>query len=206
VNYVALFGRSSLNDFSSLLSNALGSNAQAVGRQLQNWDADDLLNTPEEEISERLVREGTVHCPRLLTDQAEMLDATEVDMDYMDFGERRTRRVTRMVLAVPFEGERVIFTLRADTSSSNPPRVLRLNAHELHLVVDDPPADGAQLRAQFDDQIAKIEQHLAWSRSQIDRHNQRVRDELPKLVAERREQLLATRKLQSDTGYPTRGQ
>ena len=203
---VALFGRSSLNDYSNLLASALGKAAQDTVRQLQNWDPDALLTTPDEDLIDRLIQQGTVRCPRLLTDQAELLNPTEVEKESMDFGERYTRRVTRLVLAVPFDGRRDVFTLRADTSSFNPPRVLRLQDNELHLAVDDPPEDAARIRAQFDEQIAKIEQHLDWSRIQIDRHNQQIRSDVPKFVADRREQLLATRKLQSDTGYPTRGQ
>ncbi|MGC2377988.1 MAG: hypothetical protein WA622_12770 [Mycobacterium sp.] len=200
MDYIQLFGRG------NLLGSALGATAQDVGRRLQTWNPDDLLDTSDEDIIERLVEQGSVHCPLLLPDKAAMLKPTEITQEYVDFGERRTRRVTRMVLAVPFEGEQKVFTLRADTSSNNPPQVLRLQDRELHLAIDDPPEDGAQIKAQFDDQIAKIEEYLGWSRTQIERHNEHVRNEVPKLVAERREQLLATRKLQADTGYPIRGQ
>src|ERR1700676_3557747 len=34
-------------------------------------------------------------------------------------------------------------------------------------------------------------------------HNQHIRDEVSGMVAARREELLATRRLQADTGYPT---
>lgn len=172
---------------------------------IQAWDPEDLLNAPAEDVVDRLVQRGSVRCPRLLADRAELLEPTEINKDYVEFGERVTRRVTRLVLAVPFEGEMGVFNLRADTSSSNPPRVLRLDSHELHLVIDNPPSEGAHVRAQFDEQIAKIEQYLGWSRQQIDRHNQQIRDEVPKLVAKRREELLATRSLQADIGYPVRG-
>jgi hypothetical protein len=81
--------------------------------------------------------------------------------------------------------------------------VLRLDQQELHLALDDPPNDGAAVRAKFDEQIAKIEQYLGWSRQQIDAHNQHIRDEVSGMVAARREEPLATRRLQADTGYPT---
>jgi hypothetical protein len=61
--------------------------------------------------------------------------------------------------------------------------VLRIDHDELHLVIDGPPDDGAQIRAQFDEQIAKIEKYLGWSRQQIEGHNERVRSDVPKLVA-----------------------
>jgi hypothetical protein len=202
---VLLFGRGGLFDQSASLANALANQAQSVVQRLHAWTPDDLLNTPAEDVIGRLLDEGTVQCPRLLVDDAELLDPTEVDQQYVDFGERRSRRVTRMTLVVPFEGEKDVFTLRADTSSTNPPRVLRLQDQELHLVVDDPPGDGAEIRMRFDGQIADIEKYLDWSRQQIDQYNQQIRRDVPTMVAERREQLSATRDLQADIGFPTRG-
>jgi hypothetical protein len=201
---IQLFGRGSLMDYSNLLSNALDATARGVAERLQNWDTDDLLNASTETVIAQLVAKGSVQCPRLLTDQVwQQPDALEVNKHVIEFGEQTTRRVKRLVLVVPYEGEIGIFTLRADSSSMNPPRVLRLNPGELHLAVDHPPSDGAAVRARFDEQIAKIEQYLGWSRRQIDAHNQRIRDEVPGMVEARCEELRATRRLQADTGYPT---
>jgi hypothetical protein len=201
---IQLFGRGSLMDYSNLLSTGLDATARDVAQRLQNWNTDGLLNTPAETVVAQLVEKGSVRCPRLLTDQVwQQPDALEVDKQIVEFGEPVTRRVKRLVLVVPFEGEVDVFTLRANTSSMNPPRVLRLNPQELHLAVDDPPSDGAAVRAKFNEQIAKIEQYLGWSRQQIGAHNQRIRDEVPRMVEARCEELRATRRLQADTGYPT---
>ncbi|GFG66897.1 hypothetical protein MKUB_43870 [Mycobacterium kubicae] len=201
---IQLFGRGSLMDFSNLLSTALDATARNVAERLRNWNADSLLDTPAETVIAQLVEEGSVRCPRLLTDQAwQQPDAREVDKQIIEFGEPVTRRVKRLVLVVPFEGEMDVFTLRADTSSTNPPRVLRLDPQELHLAVDDPPSDGAAVRAMFEEQIANIERYLGWSRQQIDAHNKRIRDQVPRMVEVRREEMRATRRLQADTGYPT---
>lgn len=191
---IQLFGRGSLMDFSNLLSTALDARMRDVAGRLQNWNTDDLLKTPAKTIVAQLVEKGSVRCPRLLNDQVwQQPDALEVDKQIVEFGERVSRRVKRLVLVVPFEGETDVFTLRADTSSTNPPRVLRLNSQELHLAIDDPPSDGAAIRAKFDAEIAKIEQYLGWSREQIDAHNQRIRDEVPRMVDARCEEVRATR-------------
>ncbi|MDG4668646.1 hypothetical protein [Mycobacterium sp. 236(2023)] len=200
---VQLFGRGSFHDTSNLLATALDSTNRKVLNRLQRWDTDSLLGLPSETVVAELVSDGSVCCPRLLTDQAWMKPATEVDQQYQSFGEIHTHRVPRFVLVVPFEGERVVFTQRASTSSTNPPRVLALEMDELHLLIDNPPSDGAAVRAAFDDQIANIERYLGWSRAQIEQHNRQLRDELPGLVKARREELAATRKLQADAGYPT---
>lgn len=200
---IQLFGRGSLYDGTHLLSNSLDATERSAIDRLQKWDADELLSTPTETIVAHLVEGGSVVCPNLLIDEVWQKPPTEVSQQFVEFGETLTRRVTRLVLVLPYEGEREVFTLRANTSSTNPPRVLRLDQGELHLAIDNPPADAAAVRAQFDEQIANIDKYLGWSRLQIEEHNQRLRDEIPGLVESRREQLLAIRKLQADTGYPT---
>jgi CRISPR/Cas system-associated endonuclease Cas1 len=83
-----------------------------------------------------------------------------------------------------------------------PPQVLRLQDHEMHLAIDNPSNDRAAARALFDEQIANIEQHLSWSRQEVDQHNQQIRNEIPRLVAKRREEFMATRNFQAQIGYP----
>lgn len=204
MDQVALFARSGLTGYSNSLAGAFSCTAQRAVQEIQALGPDELLKVPNEEVVERLVKRGSVRCPRLIADQAEQLDPTEVDKTEIQFGERVTRRVTRLVLAVPYEGERDIFLLRADTSSPNNPRVLQLTDREIHFAVDEPPSNGAQIKTMFDAQIAHVGQYLEWSRQQIDAHNQRIRDEVPRMVEARREQLQATRNLQEETGFPIR--
>lgn len=201
MEYVQLFSKGRLNDLAGSLAGFLGKASQATAQRLQSWDADDLLNTPVDDVVEQLVELGSVECPDLRVDDAFMLPATEVDQQYRDWGEQRTRRVTRLVLVVPFEGHKDIFNLRPDQFTTMPPQVLRLQGHEIHLAIDNPSNDAAAINAAFHKQIANIEKYLGWSRRQIDLHNQGLRNELPGMVARRREQLLATRNLQAEIGF-----
>jgi hypothetical protein len=204
VDGVVLFGQSNIFAEDGRLAAALGSTAQAVADHLQSWDPDELVTSATEDVVDVLVTKGSVQCPRLLVADVYFLEPTETTQSYLDFGGRSTRRVPRFVLVAPFEGEKYVFTVRADQSSIKPPRVLRLKDHELHLYIDDPPDDAAKVKALFDQQIAKIEEQLDWSRRQIELHNRKIRDDVPGMVAKRREQLLATRSLQADIGYPVR--
>jgi hypothetical protein len=201
---VRLFSAGRLNDPSGGLTDRLQKTGQAVAQRLQTWNADDLLNTPVDDVVDELVELASVHCPELLVEEKYFLDATEVDQKYGDWGEIRTRRVTRFVLVVPYEGDKDVFTLQANRWSTMPPEVLELRDGELRLVIDDPPSDPVAARLRFDEQIRNIEGYLAWSRQQIDEHNRQIRDEIPGMVARRRDQLLAARNLQADIGYPVR--
>lgn len=198
MNDVLLFSRG------GYLDAGLEATTKAMADFLQNWDADDLLKAPVDDVIDQLIDRGSVRCPTLLVDEAWMPEPAEVKQEFMDFGRRLTRRVTRLELVVPFEGEKVIFTLRANSSTFNAPSVLRLDERELRLVIDGPPDNPAQVKTTFDRQIEDIEKYLSWSRDQIERHNQKIKSQVPEMVATRRNQLLATRNLQAQIGYPIR--
>lgn len=66
-------------------------------------------------------RQGLDVAPHATDDQACMPEPTEGNQDFVNFGERCTRRVR----VVPFDGEKVLFTLPANWWSSNPLRMLR---------------------------------------------------------------------------------
>lgn len=186
----------------------LGMSLQAAARKmagrLETWDADALLKAPEADVIDELIEEGTGRCPRLLRDHAWMPPPSETTQRFSEFGEIGERRVTQLVLVVPFDGEKVVFRLRASTFTINPPQVISLGDRELRIAVDGPAGDAASARALFGAQLDKIETCLEWSRKQIEDHNARIRAEVPGMVARRRAQLLATRNLQAEIGFPVR--
>lgn len=56
MEYVQLFSKGRLNDLAGSLAGFLGKASQATAQRLQSWDADDLLNTPVDDVVEQLVR------------------------------------------------------------------------------------------------------------------------------------------------------
>jgi hypothetical protein len=202
--YVQLFSDGRFGSPVGTLAQILASTRGAMAEHLQNWNADELLNAAVDDVIEFLVDQGSVDCPELRVDDAYQLEPSAVDQQFNDFGRQVTRRVVRFVLVVPFDGEKEVLKMRADTFSMSPPQVHHLQDGEIHLAIENPRGDSATIRAGFEGQIAEIEKCLDWSRQQIDLHNRQVRDEVPGMVARRREQLLATRNLQADIGFPVR--
>jgi hypothetical protein len=186
------------------LRSALEGTTTKMVDRLNNWDPDALLNAAEADVVEELIDDGSVQCPRLLRDQAWMPPPGEVVQTFMNFGRQVERRVPQLTLIVPFEGEKDVFLLRASQFTFNPPRVASLVNHELRITVEGETADLARARTLFDTQIDAIEKHLAWSRQQIEQHNQQIRISVPDLVSRRRTELLTIRNLQAAIGYPIR--
>lgn len=186
------------------LASALHATARKMSERLANWDHDALLTAPEADLVDELIEDGCVQCPQLMRDQAEMLPPIDGTMQFRTFNGVAERCVKQLVLVVPYIGDRAVFTMRANTFSVNPPGVAAIHDDELWIAVNDPAGDALTVRAQFDAQLEKIETHLAWSRKQIEEHNEQIRVEVPRMVAGRRAELLAMRNLQAEIGFPIR--
>ena len=172
------------------------------------WNPEQLLATAEADIIDYLVAEHSVDCPALHRDKIEQLPVSEEVRPVAGMLSRETYqyRMTKFVIAVPFDGEEDVFKLRATQSSFNPPSA-EVHEGELRLSWSDNPqvsADAAAIRRHFDTQLEKIEQHLSWSRADIDRHNVGLRTLAVSAVAERKAKLLADRRLEAGIGFPIR--
>jgi hypothetical protein len=183
---------------SDLLS---GATDQAV-KELAAWQPDDLLNTPEADAVDRLVRMATAEMPSLQRDNAHLAPPTEVKVDSVDLGPHFQVTVTRYTLMVPVTGYPPVFGMRASRSSGGVPQgeIDQWNSR-LRLHCDNPP-DSEQARAYFERTLDEIEKWLEWTRADIQRHNQQVARQLATAVAQRRAKLLKDRGILSTIGYP----
>jgi hypothetical protein len=151
-----------------------------------------------------LVAAHSVECPNLRRDEAHLLPISEQTETLEDpFAGRITRRMTRLTLVVPYDGERIIFSTRASQFSFNPPRATVAD-EELQLTWLGQDADANAVRAHFDRELDEIERHLSWSRHDIDTHNQAIRTTTPDLVTQRRAKLLRDREVEAGIGFPVR--
>jgi hypothetical protein len=181
---------------------ALEATAQKLRDELLGWDPDELLMLPEADVVEHLVAAHSVGCPRLRRAEAHLLPISEQTQTVKDyFGDRVTLRMTTLTLVVPYDGVQIIFSLRASQSSFNPPRAT-VTEGELQLTWSGQDADAAPVRAHFDSELDKIEQHLSWAQNDIDTHNRTIKATTPDLVAQRRAKLLRDRELEAGIGLP----
>src|SRR6266498_119516 len=179
---------------------------EATARKLRDdllaWSPDELLALPEADVADHLVAAHSVACPSLRRDEAQILPISEQTQTLEDpFGDRMTRRMTRLTLVIPYDGEKVVFSTRASQFSFNPPRA-NVADGELRLTWLGQEADAAAVRAHFDRELDEIERHLSWCQRDIDTHNQTIRTTTPGLVAQRRAKLLRDREPEAGIGFP----
>jgi hypothetical protein len=186
----------------SRLSDALSAAASQAIDKLAAWPPDDLLNTPEADVTEQLIELATVEAPSLIRNEAWLDLPAEVAVEAMDFGRQLQATVTRFTLVVPVTGASLAFQMTASrTSGSVLPgtidhfdRVLRLHC--------DNPENAGQARAYFERTLDEIEKRLEWIRADIQAHKQLMARQLPAAVAQRRAKLLRDRDMQASIGYP----
>jgi hypothetical protein len=186
----------------------LGAQQESARQAVYDWNADQLLATAEADLIEYVVGKYSISCPVLHRDQIEQLPVSEEVGSARDAfsGLTYQRRVTKILIAVPFDGEEDVFRLRPSQFGLSTPAAQVLKG-ELRLTWTSDQganADHEAVRRYFDGQLDRIEQLLGWARADVDRHNRDLRVQVSSAVAERKAKLLADRQLEAGIGFPVR--
>ena len=186
----------------SPLSEVLTAAGSRAMDRLAEWPPDDLLNAEEEDVAEQLIRQATIQVPSMARDQAWLEPPAEVTIQAHDVRRQFHATVTRFTLVIPVTGEPSLFRMWA--SHFSPPEIQAAIDHgdrSLRLHCDNPDS-GNHAKAYFEQTLDQIEQRLAWTRADIEAHNQQMAKHLPAAVVQRRAKLLRDRELQASIGYP----
>jgi hypothetical protein len=190
------------------LTTTLQGRQHQARKAITDWDPDQLLATAEADIAEYLVSKYSVECPVLHRDRIEQLPVSEEVRPArgMFTAEPYPQRMTKIVIAVPFDGEEDVFNLAASTRTYNPPRG-QVRPGELRLTwlgAQGSSREPGAVRQHFDNELDKIEQFLGWARGDIDRHNASVQALVSSSVPQRKAALLADRQLEASLGFAVR--
>ena len=125
-----------------LYSTLAGQQAEAL-RAVEEWDADQLLATAEADVIDYLVAKYSVACPVLDRDRIEQLPVSEEvrtvqDRIYAFNGDTIQYRMTKIVVTVPFTGDKDVFRLHP--SQSWAPARAQVREGELPACLDRRPA------------------------------------------------------------------
>lgn len=107
----------------------------------------------------------------------------------------------RIVIIVPFDGDAELFKLTARLPWFN---LHHLTDGEIRLAWDGTSSDPGEALEHFGAELDKIDEYLAWCHPDIQKHQDRLREELPILVARRRQMLIANQRLEGGLGFPVR--
>lgn len=177
--------------------------------EISQYPADRLLNTSVEDLSSYFYEKFKFEVPILNRSQEEA-DSREVQMNprhqrsdlYGDYGPQHVTG-TEFTLDIPYEGEKVFFSIRPSTYSFNPPQAaignavvtIRLRTHQF---------DPADMKREVDRTLEGIESALATLRKDVAPFNAELQRCARALIEARRDTLLHTRTGAASMGFKMR--
>jgi hypothetical protein len=194
----------------NLLSEA---EAQREGllNEIAGIDPDSLLNASVDDLASYLCEKYRLDVPVLQDSEiAVEQQETQVDMsqDQMRHIRDRSRPFylpgTEVRYFVPFTGDPDLFHYQASNFSMNPPRGDVTDDQHLILAYTVLGHDPAVIKSQFDSNLARIKQHLDWSRNDVAPFNASLPALAKDAIKKRRQKLLDDRGLVASLGFPLR--
>lgn len=179
-----------------------------LSRDVQETPDEHALQAEENAWADALAERYRVDAPVLHPEQMwqEAPDGVDVDVSH-DFaravipGQRAVIRGYRVVIHIPFEGDHGVFNLQASQFTLNPPRA-RVHERELTDVIEYPTDRPADIKAHAEELVRKVEQHVVWSRSDIDQHNASLKETALQAIQARRQEVERHQQQLAATGLP----
>lgn len=181
----------------------------SLRHEVEQMDANRLLNTSPSDLSRYLVEKYNLTAPVLKRD-AWSAEECETQIDVRNDPDRwitdRSRPCLipgqRVTVDVPFDGEPELFYARPSSFSSMLPRAeIRGNSIFLKLDIahDGPQRD---IKQEANKILNDIEQHLTWVRNDVNGFMQGLAGEADRAIASRRERILANQGRAASLGIP----
>ncbi len=189
---------------------SLEHHAQGLLREIEAAQEEHVLKVDEVGWAEALADRYQVEPPSLKEDDVWMdePEPVQVDVSWDHFGRvisdpSRPAYVPghRTVVHVPFTGEKDALHLRPSQYTLNPPRGA-VGDGELRLVIEYPDNTPADIRAQTDDFIKKVQQHVTAARGDIEYFNSGLLNQAQMAIRARRERVEKHRDHVASTGLP----
>lgn len=196
--------------FASLdLREFLDTRVSAMRQEIEQLDANRLLNTSPTDLAAYLVEKYTLQAPSLRRDDWSASEhETQIDVrnDPNRWITDRSRPCyipgQRIEVEVPVDGEVELLYARASTFSSSPPRS---NIRGRSLILEfKVPHDGPQrdIRQEIDRTLAEIDQHLSWIKNDLNGFNGGLQHTADEAIATRRQRILSNQGRIAALGIP----
>jgi hypothetical protein len=176
-------------------------------------DSTRIEQTPEQELVHDLAARYKLEMPVLDEDKAST-EHREIDIDVSDdpvksmiFGGGGYGPVhvkgTEITFFVPFRGDPNLLHVRPQQFSLNPP-LGEVDAQEIKFTFRRTDNNAAEVKSEYDRNLASIKQHLTWLESSISDFNRKIGAQVQQLLNERKQKLAATASMMASVGIPPR--
>lgn len=183
------------------MSNMTSQQAESAKNALNAIDADTFLNTPIDDLVAPLYEKFRLEVPELLRDQAHMEEPRETTLTISDFGRIIRPKGTLLTLIVPFQGDAGMFWVKPSTFDYAPPNANLAN-NTIVLRISGQNLNPEQVNQSFKSALDQIEKYLGWQRKDVQRFNGELEAQLRQATQNRKERLLADRRLVAGLAFP----
>ncbi len=178
--------------------------------EIDKLGGEQLLNTSIEDLCDYLEQKYKVHPPQLGEDEI-TVDQHEMDVDVSHDPLRSIPNLhgpvyakgTKVQYFIPYEGDQELFKCRPSHFSLSPPRG-RVEAGEIIITFVLLEHDVSKVKAEFEQAIAQIKNHLEWINSDVSQFNAVLRDKIRQRIENRQQKLLKDQDLVASLGFPLR--
>jgi len=181
----------------------------AMLQEIEQMDGNRLLNTSPADYSRYLIEKYSLLAPTLEREAWSASDTeTRIDVRHdqnrwiTDRGRPCLIPGQRIDIEVPFEGEAELFYARASTSSSMPPRA-QIRGQSLFLTYEIPhDTQERDIKQEAERMLGEVEQHLGWTRSDLNGFNQGLPAQAEQAITARRSRMLSNQGRAAALGIP----
>lgn len=191
------------------LRELMDSHVSAMRQEIDQIDANRLLNTSQTDLALYLIEKYKLQAPSLRRNDWSMSEH-ETKIDVRHDQDRWITDRSRpcyvpgqfIEIEVPIEGEIELMYARASTSSLSPPRG---NIRDRSLILEfRVPHDGPQreIRQEVDKILAEIDQHLEWIKNDLNTFNGSLKSAVDQTISTRRQRILSNQGRIASLGIP----
>lgn len=193
------------------IHNETASRETALRKEIQELDSNYLLNVSEEDLVRWLVEKFRMDVPVILDQELHVADHKETQID-VSKDPRRIKPMgyrgqpfyvtgTKIIIAVPFEGNPEFLTIRPSKLTSPIPDASIVDS-EIHLEYKQVEADADALQRMYAATITRIKGHLEMLKGTANGFNTSLEPLIRRLVSERKKKLLDTAGMVASLGLP----
>jgi hypothetical protein len=178
--------------------------------EVESAPEDHLLHVDEDAWARSLAERYRVDAPVLHAEKWWMDPPEEVQVDVSwDYQRRAILDPSRpayiagyrVVVHIPFTGDKGVFELTPSTRTYNPPRA-RVDAGELVQVIEYPHDTPANVKEEAQDLVSRVQQYLTWAASDIETFNRTLDGHARGAIQRRRERVRKNYEHLAETGIP----
>jgi hypothetical protein len=177
---------------------------RAAGNAPTSMNNDELLNTPTDDLVDRVVAQFSISVP-VLDRAAAWIDSSEGPVAVRDYWARGvdpgfTVLGTHVRLSVPFSGEADVFRIQPSTFTSGPPRA-QIGQGVIVIAYSAVELNPQQAKSELDTVIDNIEKHLGWLRQSVVPFNDKLKTVARTAVEARKAKVLKDRNSIAALGF-----